>query len=293
MTVSLRHERARLDEIELHWVAAGDPDAPLAILLHGFPEFWYGWKDLLADLGADRLAVAPDQRGYGTSGKPADVEAYTIDRLAGDVLALADRLGKERFDLVAHDWGGVVAWALAGARPDRVRSLVAINAPHPALFARERRENPAQREASAYIERLVSPGAEGALAADGFALLHAGLRTEDGGSWMDADDRVAYEAAWSEPGALTGMVHWYRAADRTPGPAAVATPVEVPTRVIWGERDRFLLPGVLDGLDDLVADLEVVRVPDAGHWIVHERPGLVGRAVRGFLDRAAEGGRSR
>lgn len=303
LTAPIRHDRVDLGDVELHVAAAGDPDAPLTILLHGFPEFWYMWKDLLAALGGDRLAVAPDQRGYARSDKPGAVEAYRIEALVADVAGLADRLGKERFTLVAHDWGGVVAWALAAALPDRLRGLVAINAPHPALFARERRESPAQKEASAYIDLLVSPMAEAALAAGDFARLFDGLRGEDGASRLSDEDREAYREAWSEPGALTGMVSWYRAAGlssgggseapagpREGGAGAPAGRIEVPTLVLWGERDRYLTPGVLDGLEDLVDDLEVVRVADAGHWIVREKPELVRRAVEGFLDRVEAAG---
>lgn len=271
--------------MSLHYAAAGEPDAPLAVLLHGFPEFWYGWRELLPRLGADRLAVAPDQRGYGESDRPAAVDAYRLEALVGDVLGLADHLGKERFAVVGHDWGGVVAWALAMARPDRIERLVVVNAPHPAIFARERRENPDQQAASGYIDLLVSPMAEAALAADDFTRLFDGLRTEAGETWLDADDRAAYREAWSRPGALTGMLNWYRAAEPSSSGAGgfPTAPVEVPTLVVWGERDRFLLPGNLDGLEARVEDLEIVRIPDAGHWVVHERPERVGDLVEAFL----------
>ncbi len=271
--------------MSLHYAAAGEPDAPLAVLLHGFPELWYGWRELLPRLGASRLAVAPDQRGYGESDRPAAVGAYRLENLVGDVLGLADHLGKERFAVVGHDWGGVVAWALAMARPDRVERLVVVNAPHPAIFARERRENPDQRAASGYIDLLVSPMGEAALASDDFTRMFDGLRTEAGETWLDAADRAAYREAWSRPGALTGMLNWYRAAELSSSGAgkAPAAPVEVPTLVVWGERDRYLLPGNLDGLDERVEDLEVVRIPDAGHWVVHERPERVGELVETFL----------
>lgn len=284
----IRHRRASLDGSSLHWAAAGDPDDPLVVLLHGFPEFWYGWRALLPRLGASRLAVAPDQRGYGESDRPAAVEAYGMDALVGDVLALADHLGKERFSVVGHDWGGVVAWALAMARPARLERLVVVNAPHPAIFARERRENPEQRAASGYIDLLVSPMAEATLAAGDFARMFDGLRTEAGEEWLDPDDRAAYREAWSRPGALTGMLNWYRAAElRSDGGGEVPTArVEVPTLVVWGERDRFLLPGNLDGLEERVDDLEVVRIPDAGHWVVHERTERVAGLVESFLEGA-------
>lgn len=285
MGSSIRHARAKLNEIEIHYAAAGEPDARLVVLLHGFPEFWYAWRTLLPRFGERFLAVAPDQRGYGLSEKPEAVEAYGVGALAGDVLDLADHLGKERLSLVGHDWGGVVAWAVAMARPERLDRLVIVNAPHPAIFVRERRENPDQRAASGYIDLLVSPMAEAALAANGFARLFDGLRTETGETWLEPADRDAYRRAWSRPGALTGMLNWYRAAGlRSDGGGEIPTAeVRTPTLVIWGERDRFLLPGNLDGLEERVEDLEVVRVADAGHWVAHEDPERVGRLVESFL----------
>lgn len=285
MGPSIRHQRAKLNDIEIHYAAAGDPDAPLVVLLHGFPQFWYAWRALLLRLGQRFLAVAPDQRGYGLSEKPDSLEAYDLRVLIRDVLDLADHLGKERFSLVGHDWGGVVAWRMAMARPDRLDRMVIVNAPHPAIFARERRENPAQRAASGYIDLLVSPMAEAALAANGFIRLFDGLKTETGGTWLDAADREAYREAWSRPGALTGMVSWYRAAGlRSDGGGETSSDaIRTPTLVIWGERDRFLLPGNLDGLEERVEDLEVVRIPDAGHWVVHEEPERIGGLVESFL----------
>lgn len=291
----IRHAFADVDGIRLHYAASGDPDGELVLLLHGFPEFWYMWKDVLVDLGRDRLAVAPDQRGYNLSDRPDGVDDYRIDRLTGDVAALADRLGKDRFALVGHDWGGVVAWALAMARPERVEKLVVVNAPHPAIFARELATNPDQREASAYMNVLRSPAAEGVLSADGYAVLVAdildpGVRE----GWLTEADRAAYLEAWSRPGGLTGALNWYRAAEigpPAPGeetrtvPERAAALVRVPTLVIWGERDNYLLPGNLDGLENLVPDLIVRRVPDAGHWIVRERSDRVRAWIRDFLER--------
>lgn len=266
----------------------------MVVLLHGFPEFWYAWRAQLADLGADRLVLAPDQRGYGLSDKPEPIEAYRVDTLVSDVLALADGLGKERFAVVGHDWGGIVAWSLAVNHPDRVDRLVAINAPHPALFARLLETDPAQREASAYMTLFVTPEAGEFLSADGFAaldgpILRAGMQE----GWLTDADRAAYLEAWARPGALEGMLAWYRAANLHPPTGDDFAPaldperdwtVRVPTLVLWGERDPYLLPANLAGLESVVPDLRVERVSDAGHWIVHERPGMVNRAIRTFLD---------
>jgi pimeloyl-ACP methyl ester carboxylesterase len=289
-----RNEYVEVNGLRLHYVADGAGE--LMLFLHGFPEFWYAWKDLLAEFGRDHLAVAPDLRGYNLSDKPPEIERYRVPQLVADVRGLADALGHERFTLVGHDWGGVVAWAFAAAHPERLRRLVILNAPHPAIFLRELRDNPAQRQASAYMTLLRDPRAEALLAEDGYRrlvnmVLADGLRQ----GYFTEDDRAAYLAAWSQPGALTGGLNYYRAAALGPdtgaqglAAAAGADPggalaIGVPTLVVWGERDTALLSSNLDGLDRYVPDLRVVRIPDAGHWLVHERPEAVVAAIRAFI----------
>ncbi|HAM54884.1 MAG TPA: alpha/beta hydrolase, partial [Candidatus Rokubacteria bacterium] len=199
--------------------------------------------------------------------------------------------------LVGHDWGGAVAWAFALAHPDRLAGLVIVNAPHPGVFARELRENPAQQRASRYMLVFRSPEAEALLAEDAYARMVRMFREDLGPRFTEAD-RAAYVEAWSQPGALTGGLNYYRAAGVGP-PAPDGAParsfggdparlvVRVPTLVIWGERDRALLPGNLEGLERFVPDLRVRRVPHASHWVVHEEPDLVNGAIREFLAAAA------
>jgi pimeloyl-ACP methyl ester carboxylesterase len=235
-------------------------------------------------------------RGYNLSSKPADVDQYRVPLLVEDVRALAAHLGfgpQRKFTLVAHDWGGAVAWAYAIAHPETLSKLVIINAPHPTVFQRELRSNPAQQKASAYMLMFRSPAAEATLSANDYAglvnaVLADGLKT---GAVTDEDKR-AYLAAWSQPGALTGGLNYYRAAqvgpptDAQPAPPAFvagSTKVNVPTLVIWGEKDTALLTGNLDGLGEFVPQLTVRRVPDATHWIVHEKRDLVNEAIRRFI----------
>lgn len=287
----MKHEYAEVNGVRLHYAAAGA--GKLIIFLHGFPEFWYAWKDQLAEFGRDHQAVAPDMRGYNLSSKPAEVEAYDRKLLVEDVRALAEHLGHKKFILVGHDWGGGVAWAFAIARPEHLEKLVIINAPHPGVFQRELRENPAQQKASQYMLMFRSPQAEQVLAADNYswlarAVLDDGLQQ----GYFTAEDRRAYLEAWSQPGALTGGLNYYRAAQVGPstgigGPAAAIDPktlvVKVPTLVVWGEKDPFLLTGNLEGLESFVPKLTVKRVPDATHWVVHEKPALVNRYIREFI----------
>jgi pimeloyl-ACP methyl ester carboxylesterase len=278
--------------IRLHTVSAGS--GRLILFVHGFPEFWYEWKDQLADFGRDYLAVALDMRGYNLSSKPAEVAAYRARHLVEDLRQLADHLGHERFVMVAHDWGGAVAWNLAAAHPGRLEKLVIINAPHPVTFARELRDNPAQQRASAYMNLFRSDKAERVLSENHCQRLRRmtlDAWAANGGRASEQDHR-AYLDAWTQPGALTGGLNYYRASPlHPPDESGSAIPainpdafrVSVPTLVIWGERDEALLPGNLDGLEELVSDLRVERIPDGSHWVVHEQPDRVNALIRRFL----------
>ena len=291
----LKHEYAEVNGQRLHYATTGK--GKLIIFLHGFPEFWYEWKNQLAEFGRDYQAVAPDMRGYNLSSKPAEVEQYQVKYLVEDLRALAEKLGHKKFILVGHDWGGAVAWAFAIAHPDYLEKLVIINAPHPALFQRELRENPAQQKASQYTIMFRSAQAEQILSANNYAalvqaVLGAGLKT---GAFTEVDKR-AYIEAWSQPGALTGGLNYYRAArvgppsgDDKQGTSFTAglssLEVKVPTLVIWGEKDTALLTGNLEGLDKFVPHLTIRRIPDGTHWVVHEQPALVNEYIREFIKR--------
>jgi epoxide hydrolase 4 len=300
---AIEHRYANVNGVRLHYAIAGK--GPLILFLHGFPQFWYEWKDQLVHFGEDHLAVAPDMRGYNLSGKPGAVDQYQVKHLIEDVRALADHLGHKKFVLVGHDWGGVVAWAFAIEHPEYLEKLIIINAPHPGIFERELRENSAQQAASQYMLMFRGERAEETLSANDYAslvnaVLGPGLKT----GVFTAEDKQAYLDAWSQPGALTGGLNYYRAAKAgPPAPASEADPppnpsstgnyavdparltVEVSTLVIWGEKDTALLPGNLDGLDRFVPDLTVQRIPDASHWVVNEKPAEVSRYIRNFIRR--------
>lgn len=291
------HEYAEVNGIRLHYVTEGS--GRLILFAHGFPEFWYAWKDQLAEFGRDHQAVALDMRGFNRSSKPAEVEQYQMKYLVEDVRGLVRQLGHERFTLVAHDWGGAMAWVFAVTYPDLLDGLVIINSPHPAIFARELSANPAQQQASQYMVMLRGPESEQTLAADNYARLRQSFMGDS--LWNDIfkeEDRNAYLEAWSQPAALTGGVNYYRVSRVTP--TAIGTQdaqerpsrdlnalmVRVPTLVIWGEQDRALLTGNLDGLEQFVPDLTVKRIPDGSHWVIHEHPALVNQYIREFVERA-------
>ncbi|HJQ23682.1 MAG TPA: alpha/beta hydrolase [Blastocatellia bacterium] len=291
----IKHDYAEVNGVRLHYATAGH-GKKLIVFLHGFPEFWYEWKNQLMEFGKDYTAVAPDMRGYNLSSKPAEVDQYQVKYLIEDVRALAAHLGHKKFILVAHDWGGAVAWAYAIAHPETLEKLVIINAPHPGVFARELKENPAQQKASGYMLMFRSPDAEKNLSANNYAVLvqvvlDAGLKN---GTFTE-EDKQAYIDAWSQPGALTGGLNYYRAARVGPPTegqkdgASFATNfqslnVNVPTLVIWGEKDTALLTGNLEGLDKYVPQLTIKRIPEGTHWVIHEKPQLVNGYIREFID---------
>lgn len=281
---------AQLDGLRLHYASSGRPGRPLIMLLHGFPEFWFAWQHQLGVLGHTHFVVAPDTRGVNLSDKPAALRDYRAPRLAADIVALARALGYEEFTLVGHDWGGAIAYTLAIQHAQHVRRLVILNAVHPAIFVRELRDSPAQAAASQYIHKYRRPDAAQLLAHDDFADLVDGLRNEDGSlpGWFDAHARGRYAQAWSQPGALDAALNYYRAGTlfpplpgEPPLPALdeAALTVQAPTLVLWGERDRFLLPGCAQGLERVVPHLRVQRFPQASHWIAHEEPQAVTQAI--------------
>jgi pimeloyl-ACP methyl ester carboxylesterase len=278
---------------------AGDSVAPPIILLHGFPESHRTWRGV-APLLEDRFRlVMPDQRGFAGSDRPEGADAYRTDKVVADIFALADALGIDRFALVGHDWGGAAAWAAAIRGDPRVERLGIINSPHPVIFQKSLIEDPGQRAASQYMNAFRAPGFEQAVEAMGFKTFfdktfggHVDL------ALIPDDEKRRYIAEWSAPGALTAMLNWYRASSLVvPAPGAtVPIPdwvlgpfpkVRIPTLVVWGMRDPALLPLQLEGLDRLVNDLTIVRLPDAGHFAPWEAPEAVAQALAPFL--AGEG----
>jgi pimeloyl-ACP methyl ester carboxylesterase len=245
--------------ITLNVAMAGPADGEPILFLHGFPESHRTWRHQLAGL-ADRYRVyAPDQRGFAASDRPEGVENYETDRIVADVVALADALGLETFTLAGHDWGGAVAWTAALTHPVRVKRLIIVNAPHPLVFQKSLIDDPAR---------------------------------------LPAEERQHYLDDWSQSGALTAMLNWYRASKMVvpePGEEAKAPlwthapfpKLRMPILVVWGLKDTALLPVQLDGLNDLIEDLRLVTSPTAGHFITWEEPGTVTSAIRDFMAETA------
>jgi len=285
--------------ITLNVALAGDPTNPAVILLHGFPESHRTWRGIAPKLQDDFYLVMPDQRGFGASDGPQEVEAYATDGLVDDIFALADALGLERFALVGHDWGGAISWPAALRGDPRLIALAIINAPHPVVFQKSVIEDSAQREASQYISAFRTPGFERMVERMGYdAFFDKSFGRHVDLSIISAAEKRQYIADWSQPGAMTAMLNWYRGSKLVVPPPGATVPlpdflprafpkVEVPTLVIWGMKDAALLPLQLDGLDQLVEDLRIVRIADAGHFVPWEAPDQVLATLAPFLAAAS------
>ena len=281
--------------VTLNVALASDPANPAVILLHGFPESHRTLRDIAPKLQNDFYLIMPDQRGFGASDRPQEVEAYRADVLIGDILALADALALERFTLVGHDWGGAISWAAALRGDPRLIALAIVNAPHPVIFQKSLIEDPDQRAASQYISAFRTPGFERMIERMGYdAFFEKSFGAHVDLSIVPEAEKRQYIADWSQPGGLTAMLNWYRGSQLVVPPpgATVALPdwllnpfpkVTVPTLVVWGMKDPALLPMQLDGLDQWVEDLRIVRIPEAGHFAPWEAADDVAAALAPFL----------
>jgi len=281
--------------ITLHCRVAGPKGAPALMFLHGFPEAAFVWDEMLAHFGDRYRCIAPNLRGFEQSSAPTEVAAYRVKHLMADLTALITQQAGGRLEaLIAHDWGGAVAWNLAVQHPEAMKRLVIINSPHPAIFLRALQTDPAQQAASAYMNFLCRPDAETELSQNDFARLWSLLDRMGSAGWLTEALKDQYRAVWRA--GLTGALNYYRASPLRP-PTAPDSPVmglsfppefvtvQVPTHVVWGEGDVALPASLLDGLQAFVPRMTLTRVPGATHWIVHERPQLVASEIESALSR--------
>ena len=303
---------AEVNGVRLHYASVGQ--GPLVLFLHGYPSFWFQWKDQMAEVGRNHLAVGLDMRGYNLSSKPKDVDQYQMKYLVEDVRQFAEKItGKDKkFVLVAHDWGAIIAWVFAMYHPEMLERLIIINGAHPFISERELRENAAQRYASNYHfvdNGYLAPGEkpiderdtkEGAV-----RRAHAGfVEAEVKSGHYTEEDRQKWIDAWSQAGSTTAGLNYYRANHRNPPfndrhPAstvahswsakevtsgAKSTIIKVPTLVIWGMKDTAVLVGNLSGLDKWVPNLSVKLYPDDGHWVMMEKYKEVSQDIRKFIE---------
>lgn len=283
--VEITHRFVETNGVRLHVAEAGDPSHPLVLLLHGFPEFWYGWhRQIPALVRAGFRVIAPDQRGYNLSEKPPHRDDYALDKLAADAIGLLDEAGVEQAYLVGHDWGAPVAWWMAITTPARIRKMCILNVPHLSVMRRNLLGNPAQMLRSWYIgffqipvlpDVLLSAGGGGGL---GQMMLRASRR----GSLNDAD-MAQYTRAWSQPGAVTAMLNWYRSLAQKPPSLGMSSRVYVPTRIIWGAKDIALLRIQAEQSLEYCEEGELIVLEDASHFVQHDEPERVSELIIGHF----------
>jgi pimeloyl-ACP methyl ester carboxylesterase len=284
--------------ITLSCRAAGEPGRPVLMFLHGFPEAAFIWDELLEHFARPEnggyRCIAPNLRGYEKSSQPADVSLYRPKHLVQDIAALIELQEPPIECLVAHDWGGAVAWNVANQLPHLMRKLAIINSPHPGTFLHELKSSPKQQAASAYMNFLVRPDAEKLLREDGYRRIFAFFDMGGEPRWLTENLKRKYREVWDA--SLTGGLNYYRASPLRPpreGDDAVSSlelpremlTIKVPTFVLWATEDKALPPELVDGLDEYIPDLTLERVPGASHWIVHERPQFVAERLGAFLRR--------
>lgn len=283
--VQPKFSRVRTNGVALHLAEAGPEAGPLLILLHGFPEFWYGWRHQIAPLAeAGFHVIVPDQRGYNLSDKPKGVAAYGLDQLAGDVIGLADHYGAERFVLAGHDWGAGAGWWTAQNFPERVRRFVALSAPHPAVWRHAMDHDPEQKKKSRYVKLFALPWLpEALLRAGNFRAPASGICATARPGTVTDDDLAQYRAAWGQPGALTGGLNWYRALLRTQFAPPMSYRIDVPTLMMWGRQDPYGTLKLAEESIKLCTQGTLSVFDEATHWLLADEPQRVTNAMLDFL----------
>lgn len=284
-TTQPKFSYVKTNGVTLHVAEAGPPDGPLLILLHGFPEFWYGWRHQIGPLAeAGFRVIVPDQRGYNLSDKPKGWQAYTPDQTAGDVIGLADHYGEERFLLAGHDWGATVGWWTAQNFPNRLRRFVALSAGHPAAWRAGMENDPEQKRKSRYVKLFALPWLpETLMRTRNFKGLVDAVRATARPDAVTDADLARYRAAWGQPGALTGGLNWYRALLKMPLEAPDAYRIHVPTLMMWGMKDPFGSLGVAEKSIRLCDQGTLKTFDEATHWLLADEPRRVTQTILDFI----------
>jgi len=284
MLYALEHHTVPTNGIRLHVVQCGPAQGPLVVLLHGFPDFWYGWRHQIGALADAGFRVwVPDQRGYNLSDKPRQVRDYRLETLAADVLGLLDAAGQATAAVVGHDWGAAVAWHLAAHHPARISRAAMLNVPHPGVLARALAQSPSQLARSWYMFFFQLPWLPETVVKVGrYWLARRALRSSSRPGTFSSADLAHYQAAWSQRGALRSMINWYRAAGRFATPPSQAGAVKVPIRIIWGENDAFLKRELARKSLAFCDNAQLTYLP-ASHWVQCEEPEKVNALLLKFL----------
>ncbi|SNC68163.1 Pimeloyl-ACP methyl ester carboxylesterase [Hymenobacter gelipurpurascens] len=285
MAYELEHHFIRTNGITLHVVQCGPAQGPLVVLLHGFPEFWYGWRHQIKALADAGYRVwAPDQRGYNLSDKPRRVSDYRIDQLGADILGLLDAAGQQVAYVIGHDWGAAVTWWLAANHPERLKRVAILNVPHPAVLGQALSRPTRQLRKSWYIFFFQLPWLpEQLFRRNQYRFGRGSLRGTSRPGTFTSEDLKQYVAAWSQPGALTGMINWYRAAFRNARRVGKIGRITVPVRLLWGRQDAFLEPQLAALSVGLCDNAELTYFDQATHWLHQEEPAAINKLLLEFL----------
>lgn len=304
---AMKHHTADIENVNIHYVEAGsdsasNPSRQTIMFLHGFPEYWGTWHAQLEYFSNNYRVIAPDLPGYNLSDKPQDLSFFEVPNLIQFIAKFIQSVApQEKVILVAHDWGGVLAWPIAAFFPHLIERLVILNAAHPSTFTREMIHNAEQRQKSEYIHELIASDAIDRLSANHHQYLKdkifAGMRA----GTLNETQRKMYQQVWAVPGAINGMLQYYRAmpqlapSEKATGdtgkqvinPTQMKIPhirITCPTLILWGEQDQAFVKENIDGVEEYVPDLRIKRFPDASHWLQHELPNEVNHEIADFLE---------
>jgi len=312
--MQLEHKYVLINDVNIHYVTAGPKKnkwklGSTLIFLHGFPEYWQTWQHQLDYFHAEHRVIAPDLPGYNLSGKPQDVLFYQITHLVKFMAAFIDKVSPEqKVTLVAHDWGGVIAWPLAAFYSQYIEKLVILNAAHPSTFTRETINNSLQRDKSAYIHDLIGQDAETLLSKNDYQYLTKEIMVSTKPGIFDEVTKERYRQVWGKPGAINGMLQYYRAMPQlaavnkqrtsvrsvnTHDPVKNTTEmkvpnirIDVPTLILWGEKDQAFVNENLDDLEPYVPHCTIKRFADTSHWLMHEKSDEINSAIDRFINSA-------
>jgi len=281
----IEHHDIQTRGARLHVAQAGPQEGELVLLLHGFPEFWYGWRQQIPALAAEGFRVwAPDQRGYNLSEKPTGRAAYNLDALAGDVIDLIDAAGVDQVYLTGHDWGAAVAWWTAIRYPERIKKLAILNVPHISVMLKTVRTNLTQLRKSWYIFFFQLPWLpEQLLLANNARAMTLMLERSANPDSFTTEDLAVYRAAWQQPGALTAMLNWYRAIVQRQPASPPDSHVHVPTKILWGVHDVALMREMAAASLEYCDDGQLVWFENATHWVQHDEPERVNQHLIEFF----------
>ncbi|MFT4941406.1 MAG: pimeloyl-ACP methyl ester carboxylesterase [Paraglaciecola sp.] len=305
----VEHHYAQINGHTVHYVEAGPSEIPMQgkaktlIFFHGFPEYWGSWQQQIDYFSRQYRVIVPDLIGYNTSDKPTELSFYQLPNLISFYADFIRQVSAQtQVSLIAHDWGGAIAWPLAAFHRTLFDKLVILNAAHPSTFTREMINNPEQRKKSAYIHQLISPNAEQLLIENNYAFLREMLFEQIQGIQLSAQWKNAYIEAWKKPGAIQGMLNYYRSMpqlasneeidvrdnDSVKAVSQMKIPnirIDLPTLILWGEQDEAFVSNILDNIETYVVDCEIVRFPQASHWLHHEQSDTVNKNIALFLEK--------